>query len=109
MSLGKELEEFKRIVRFITGNSCHKTKAAFTHYQRANRLRGLAVYGHNPAIRAIPCISEELHTEMFLAILHQKTGYKTVHGKRANKLLEGGAQDDLFMKPRRLNLGKPPQ
>ena len=108
-SLGKELEEFKKMVRFITGSSGFKTKAAFTHDQRANRLKGLAVYGHNPAIRAIPCIPVELHMETYLAILQQKTGYKTVHGKRAKKMLEGEAQEPIIMKPRRLNFKKPPQ
>ena len=71
-SLGRELEELKKLVRFITGSSSLKTKAAFTHDQRANRLRGLAIYGHNPAIRAIPCIPAELHKETYLAILQQK-------------------------------------
>ena len=91
-SLQRELYEFKKMVRFITGSSSLKTKAAFTHDQRANRLKGLAVYGHNPAIRAIPCIPAELHKETYLAILQQKTGYKTVHGKRAKNMLEGDAR-----------------
>ena len=37
-SLHKELEEFKKIVRFITGGSNLRTKTAFTHDQKANRL-----------------------------------------------------------------------
>ena len=76
------------MVRFLTTSTSQTTKMAFTHDQRANWMRGLAVYGHNPAIRTIPCVPEALNREAYLAILQQKTGYKPVRGKRAKEMLE---------------------
>ena len=82
---------------------------AFTHDVRANRLSGLAVYGHNPAIRAVPSITESIHQQTYLAIMQQKTGHKTIHGIRANKMLEGKLTEEVKMKPRKINYKKPAQ
>ena len=72
-SLATELGEFKRAVRRITNASDFKTKMAFTHDQRINRLRGLAIYGSNPAIRATPYIEEEMVKEAYVAIMQQNS------------------------------------
>ena len=105
-SLKTELARFKRMVKTITNHSNDFTKILFSQDNRNMRLRGMAIYGHTPAIRAIPCMSEDAHLCTVLVIMQQRIGYNAAQGRRITRWIEGQRNDDIYQKPKRMMMQK---
>ena len=81
-TLQKELARFKRVVRFIVARSDNdQAKVAFAPGSRNPRLKGMRITGHQAAIRATPCLTDEEWIVCTHAISKQTARCKNSHAK----------------------------
>ena len=84
-----QLAEFKKLVRYIVKETPdYLTQIVFSHDDKNQRMSGLNIDGHQAAIRAIPCITDQAWKEVFVALVKQKAGYKSQHARIAAKVID---------------------